>query len=53
MLTIYRRHLKSCAHRGEGRTYRRCKCPLWADGLIGGVDIRESLKTRDWLKAPD
>jgi integrase/recombinase XerD len=53
MLTIYRRHLKTCAHRDEGRTYRRCKCPIWADGLIGEVDIRESLKTRDWLKATD
>jgi integrase len=53
MLTLYRRHLKSCKHRGEGREYRRCKCPIWVDGLIGGRDIRQSLQTRDWQKASD
>lgn len=51
MLTIYRRHLKACAHRNEGRTYRRCKCPIWVDGLLGKEEIRESLKMRDWEKA--
>jgi integrase/recombinase XerD len=51
MLTIYRRHLKTCEHRSEGRSYRRCKCPIWVDGLLGTEDIRESLKTRDWEKA--
>jgi integrase/recombinase XerD len=51
MLTIYRRHLKSCEHRGEGRNYRRCQCPIWVDGFIGGVDVRESLKMRNWQKA--
>jgi integrase/recombinase XerD len=53
VLTLYRRHVKRCDHRHEGRDYRRCKCPIWADGLIGGQDIRESLKTRDWQKASD
>jgi len=53
MLTIYRRHLKTCDHRNEGRAYRRCKCPIWVDGLIAGQDVRQSLKTRDWQKASD
>lgn len=53
MLTIYRRHLKDCDHRGEGRAYRRCKCPVWADGFLGDREIRQSLKTRDWQKASD
>ncbi len=53
MLTIYRRHLKSCAHRNEGRAYRRCKCPLWVDGFIGQREIRESLQLRDWQKASE
>src|SRR5215469_16492518 len=53
MLTIYRRHLKTCDHRCEGRDNRRCKCPVWVDGFLGGRDIRESLKTRDWQKASD
>ena len=51
MLTLFRRHLKTCAHRSEGRTYRRCHCPIWADGLAGESDIRVSLKTKDWERA--
>lgn len=51
MLTLYRRHLKSCEHRSEGREYRRCKCPVWVDGFLGGEELRESLKTRNWQKA--
>jgi integrase/recombinase XerD len=53
MLSIYRRHLKNCVHRSEGRAYRRCKCPVWVDGLLGERDVRQSLKTRDWQKASD
>lgn len=51
MLTIYRRHVKTCNHRLEGRKYRRCRCPIWADGFLGREEIRESLNTRDWEKA--
>ena len=51
MLTIYRRHQISCEHRKKGRKYRRCKCPLWGDGLIGNREIRKSLRMRDWDKA--
>ena len=53
MLTIYRRHLKNCEHRGEGRKYRRCRCPLWADGFLNKVEIRKSLGLRDWTKAQE
>src|SRR5262245_46580570 len=48
MLTIYRRHKKSCRQRFEGRSYRRCLCPIWVDGFLNGEEIRKSLKTRDW-----
>src|SRR5579863_3850568 len=51
MLTTYRRHIKTCDHRTEGRKYRRCRCPIWADGFIGREEIRKSLDTRDWEKA--
>src|SRR5258707_4286935 len=51
MLTIYRRHLKNCEHRGDGRKYRRCRCPLWVDGFLNGVEIRKALGLRDWTKA--
>lgn len=53
MLTIYRRHLKSCPHRSQGRKYRRCRCPIYVDGLLGDREIRESLKRRNWEKAQD
>ena len=48
MLTIYRRHRKDCEHRSEGRAYRRCTCPLWADGLLAKTDVRKSLGVTDW-----
>jgi hypothetical protein len=51
MLTIYRRHIKECAHRSEGRKYRRCRCPMWVDGFIGREEIRETLNTRNWEDA--
>jgi hypothetical protein len=51
MLTIYRRHRKTCKQRHDGRSYRRCLCPIWVDGLLGGLEIRKSLKTRDWQGA--
>src|ERR1700690_167916 len=53
MLTMYRRHLKDCTHRSEGRKYRRCRCPIWVDGFLGGQDIRKSLETAHWQKAQD
>ena len=51
MLTIYRRHKKSCEHREEGRKYRRCRCPIWIDGRLQGKEIRETLGELDWEKA--
>jgi len=51
MLTLYRRHRRHCDHRAEGREYRRCRCPIWVDGFLGGQDIRKSLKVRDWEEA--
>jgi integrase/recombinase XerD len=53
MLTTYRRHLKDCNHRKEGRKYRRCRCPIWADGFLGDQEIRKSLDTRDWEEAQE
>ena len=51
MLGIFRRHLKRCAHRPEGRRFRRCQCPVWVDGHLNGRGIHKSLGTRDWQKA--
>jgi len=51
MLTIYRRHRKHCPHRKNGRKYRRCHCPIWADGFLAGQEIRRSLEIRNWDEA--
>ena len=51
MLTAYRRHRIDCTHRKEGRKYRRCRCPIWADGFVGRQEFRKALGTRDWDEA--
>ena len=51
MLTTYRRHVKTCAHRSEGRKYRRCRCPIWVDGSVKSIEVRQSLKERTWEDA--
>ena len=51
MLTLYRRHKPTCPHSPEGRRYHHCKCAIWADGVLGGREIRRSMRTRDWTKA--
>src|SRR5215469_1703474 len=53
MLQPYRRHLKNCEHRKEGRSYRRCQCPIWVEGVLGRDYLRESLSLRDWTKAQE
>jgi integrase/recombinase XerD len=51
MLTLYRRHKPTCPHFSEGRKFHHCKCAIWADGILGGQEIRRSMRTRDWTKA--
>jgi integrase/recombinase XerD len=53
MLTIYRRHRKSCRQRFDGRGYRRCLCPIWVDGSLNGFEMRKSLRLRDWQRAQE
>lgn len=57
MLTIFRRHTRECLerHRGRdpGRTYRRCKCPIHAEGHLGGMMNRKSLDTTSWTRAQE
>jgi hypothetical protein len=44
---------EKCDHRSEGRKYRRCRCPIWANGSIASEGIRLSLKTRNWEEAQE
>lgn len=53
MLTTYRRHREDCAHKAEGRKYRRCRCTIWVDGFIGGQEIRRTTGLRDWERAQE
>ena len=53
MLTIYRRHLNRCRHRASGRRHRHCQCPIYVDGFVGDMEVRESLKTRNWQQAQE
>jgi len=47
MLTLYRRHTRSCGQ--KDRYYRRCKCPVWVEGTTNaGEYIRRSLKLTSW-----
>ena len=51
MLTLWRRHLKTCPHREKGRGHMKCSCPIWCDGDVDGKRVRKSLDTRDWGRA--
>ena len=53
MLTIFRLHVKTCAHRGKGRLWRRCKCPIHTQGTVEGNPYRESLGTNNWSRATE
>jgi integrase/recombinase XerD len=53
MLTLYRRHRKGCEHRRDGREWRRCRCPIWVDGFVGGREVRQSLKESNWERATE
>lgn len=49
MLTLFRRHLRSCPH--NSRSYRRCKCPIHVEGSVSGQKIRKSLDLTNWEAA--
>src|SRR6478672_5142695 len=50
-LSLYRRHLKICPHRGKGQNYTKCSCPIWCDGEVNGERYRRSVGLRDWARA--
>jgi integrase len=50
-LKIYRRHEENCSHREQGRSYTKCGCPLWMQGVHNGEPIRQSLGTRSMQEA--
>lgn len=48
MLTPFRRHSDKCPNREDGRSYKRCKCPIWIDGSLNNERVLCSAKTRVW-----
>lgn len=48
VLTIFRRHLKSCKFAHKGRKHRHCNCPIAVEGRLRGEMIRRSLDIRSW-----
>jgi integrase/recombinase XerD len=53
MLTVYRRHLADCAQNTRGRHWKRCSCPIWVQGTLGGETIRRSLNLTSWEAAAE
>ena len=53
MLTLQRRHSSKCPNRNivPSRKETRCRCPLWACGMVDQRRVRLSLKTRDLQRA--
>ena len=51
MLQIFRRHYPPCPY--KSRRYRRCNCPLWVQGSVGGEWIKKSLNVTSWEAASD
>ena len=53
VLTAFRLHTARCsAHRPRlGRGFRKCNCPIHAEGKCGSEFIRQGLKTANWQLA--
>ena len=51
MLQLYRRHVRSCPQ--SSRRARRCRCPLWVQGTLGGERIRRALDLSSWEAGTD
>ncbi len=48
----WRRHLATCPHATQGRSWTDCRCPIWVDMHPPGQPrIRKSLQTSDWRRA--
>jgi len=51
ILNIFRLHTGSCKAERYDRSYRRCRGPIHAEGMLGGEMVREGLKTANWQRA--
>jgi integrase len=51
MLTLYRRHKKTCPHTDRYLKQDAHRCPVWVEGMVDGAYRRHSLKVSSWEKA--
>jgi integrase/recombinase XerD len=49
MIVLYRRHRKDCGY--TSRHERRCRCPIYAEGSVGGEYLKKSLDLTSWEAA--
>jgi len=49
---LYKRHKATCEHR-EDKNYRRCRCSVWMEYNIKGIQTRKSAKTFSWETAQE
>ena len=52
MLTLYRRHAGGCKFAADAYA-KRCRCAMWARGVLNERPFRESLKVRSWERAEE
>ena len=51
VLRLYRRHRASCGKTSE--RYRRCSCPIYVEGSLGGESVRKALDQTSWNAASE
>lgn len=44
---LYKRHRPTCEHKAE-KNFKRCKCSVWLEYNVNGVQTRKSAKTPFW-----
>jgi len=49
---LYKRHKANCPHQAD-KSYRRCRCSVWLEYNVKGVQTRKSAKTFSWDRAQD
>jgi integrase/recombinase XerD len=49
---LYKRHKQSCPHKTD-KTYRRCRCSVWLEYNVNGIQSRKSAKTFSWETAQE
>jgi integrase/recombinase XerD len=52
-LQLYRRHRKTCSAEEWDKSFRKCRCPILAEGMLAGRWVRKSTKQLTFEKAQE